>query len=304
MRKTFGFITDLHLTCKSPKAVGYPDFLGWQLELLDKVLDIYQVQGIHEILLGGDIFHKYTELQSEDINRVAECFEKRNDMLFYTIYGNHDLKGDSVDPKELKKTSLGVLLKVCENLFCLESCYASNYSVKGISWNTELFHRFMGNDVTLPYSDIYLVHAPVTKDGKYSVSLNMFNYNQNNMRLVLLGDQHGGIRPTTHNGVVYYNPGAFGKLAVSDDLNLIVPIISLDPTIEIEEIDLPVQLSFDNYIKKPKKTKIIKSLSSMLDTIENISDEERVKAVGIKEGFDPCYIQKTLDYMNIDSGTK
>lgn len=220
-----GFITDIHFKSKIQNR-NIKDFLGYQLDQLRKAFSYYKSMGVKQVLLGGDVFDQYTEFNSEDLDRIVKAFSTSG-LVFHTCYGNHDLKGNNLDESEIEKTSLYLLSKTCNNFYNYidELLVLEGLQVRISSWKSDTYHKVMESKYDEDI-DILVLHAPITLEPtQFTKGIN--DINASNVKLILLGDQHGGVPKSKHNKVTYYSPGAFSKLTLPERyIKTCIPVIN------------------------------------------------------------------------------
>lgn len=155
-----GILTsDWHLSLKSPVArSAEPNWLDAMSRPIQEIVGLAKQHNC-PIFIAGDLFHYFNE-PAELINWAIE---QLNDVLIYTICGQHDLKHHNYE--DIEKSAYWTLVKAnkighIENPFWIKGC---RIRVSGFSWGQKIMppeQRLKGK--------IYLalIHRYVWKDNK------------------------------------------------------------------------------------------------------------------------------------------
>jgi len=205
-------IADIHLTQKTPRMRNEVDFLGSQLEVLNRLFKIAEEKQCN-IYCGGDVFDKWNDMSSDNITRVIQVFDSYPKIKFITCLGNHDIPAGNLNQYS-DKSLCYIVSRACQN-FQINNDF---------SWKSDGWIKFMNKSLAEDsYSAIECLHAAVGVDGTPGSEIvdDWDNCLETAPEIFIIGDQHEGwgvkeFRTKSGKLTYFINPGSFTKLKINE----------------------------------------------------------------------------------------
>lgn len=267
----FIFATDLHIMGTQP-ANRKTNYLQSVLDKLDEVLLITKELNADFLLLGGDIFDTYN-VSTSVVRRTMEHL-KGHDFPIFSVLGNHDLHGHTMDTFYRSAVSI---LDIADFIKVID--VDQNRSLRSIHYYSGIENDLNVNNTPSEAmqahlegkEQVWVIHAMISQsslpyNGR-SVVIDDVRVSPHT-KLVLCGDNHIGFPITVRkDGVIFANPGAIcRRTAAIDDIQreIKVALVEYDPNSDIApEVEyiplqnvLPAEQVFD--LKRIDETKALR----------------------------------------------
>jgi len=292
-----GIIGDIHFRINTPVS-RLDDIKETFIEKFTQVSEILDEKRVKTIFLTGDVFDK-SKVPNETLLLAKKCLNMfPTDSTIYTVVGNHDMIGNSLNSYE--NTSLAILDKLVPNLKVIIN------KNKVISKDVVTKFNAYGNnnfdmDLMGMQRNIILTHTMISENVEmFDTSLAKDVVSQAD--LIITGHNHNKFLVTSKSNTIIYNPGALIRLtAAKDDMGREVEVgIYETNTNMLERINLNLRDSFDKELIEKKKENIKQIMDDTLGSMSDIfTSEEVVNYIFKKHGVPGNIKTKVLEYIKL-----
>lgn len=286
----FLYFTDIHLINRNPGS-RVDDYKSSILDKLIQIKDIANKSKVDYVFCGGDVFHS-SVITLEYTVDIVSILKKINAPI-YVVYGNHDIRGHSIETKN--SSMLGIL----EAAGVIKAITSTNPLVikegnKNIVVEGKEYYPNIDTDPTY-YSikqrgdyNISLIHGMVqVKPVMETINHTLIDDIPNAAELNLCGHEHKGFGIVKNKeGKFFVNIGSVSRVDCSSSMKKHKPSILLG----LLESDLNLKLKVFNLKVKPFEEVFN---TSKID-IENAYDKQKFVNI-IEEAMRDK--DKSLDYM-------
>lgn len=257
MYNSFVFITDIHLSDKTPIN---RDGDIWEISTKKLEWILNRASELEfPIIIGGDVFHSPC-VDYRVLNDVIQLIKKYR-VKIYSVVGNHDMIGAN---GSYEHTAIHTLFKaeVIEKLEFIENDY---FFIKGFDYSTLIPAMNIDSD-KYKIAVAHLSISPVSVPFNHILAKDV----NTNADIIFLGHIHHSF-DSTINGVRFINPGCIIRRTIQEsDIEPSILIFN-NGSVVIERI--PFRGSFI----KPKERII--AISDIIESIENKIDTYDIKTI-------------------------
>lgn len=298
------FVTDTHISAKSPKSRTETDITLTFLEKFKEVLELAKEYNVDALIHGGDMFH-YPDVSNKVVGSVASLINEYN-IPFYVVPGNHDIQGQNIE--SLPFTKLGLLgesdvVKIFTREDVIE--FDNNINIYAQEYYYDIDKDNKLKDYAVPRKEgfnILVTHSMLLKEKFFEeVAHTITKDVVTDANIILSGHYHNGIEPHIENDTLFINPGSLFRGELSAHNKDAIPQVLIlevdkDHKVDYSLVKLKSAKAFEevfnlSLLDKRSESKELEEFNKLLrditfDDIDIIDSIE--KYAKDNEGYEEC----------------